>query len=165
MRRFSFGLLASSVLGVFLISLCATGAFAQGTTTGTIHGAVKDQNGAVVAGANVTVRNEATGVEHKATSGEDGSFVLGQTRQLFDNQHSATPTEMREEDRGMMGLEIKALIFEVLIFHYMIVYNFIVDLFYYWQYLQGPATDFQCFQSSRIELYFNNDQFMLQTSL
>jgi hypothetical protein len=78
MRRFSFGLVASSVLGVFLISLCATGAFAQGTTTGTIHGAVKDQNGAVVAGANVTVRNEATGGERKATSGDDGEFVVDQ---------------------------------------------------------------------------------------
>jgi hypothetical protein len=78
MRRFSFGLFTSSVLAVFLISLCATGAFAQGTTTGTIHGSVKDQNGAVVAGASVTARNEATGAERKATSGDDGSFVLDQ---------------------------------------------------------------------------------------
>jgi Carboxypeptidase regulatory-like domain/TonB dependent receptor len=78
MRRISFGLLASSVLGVFLISLCASGVFAQGTTTGTINGSVKDQNGAVVAGANVTVKNEATGVERKATSGEDGLFVVDQ---------------------------------------------------------------------------------------
>ena len=78
MRRFSFGLLASSILGVFLISLCATGAYAQGTTTGTINGSVKDQNGAVVAGANVTAKNEATGVERKATSGEDGLFVIDQ---------------------------------------------------------------------------------------
>src|SRR5256885_13960745 len=69
MRRISFGLFTSSVLGVFLISLCATGAFAQGTTTGTIHGSVKDQNGAVVAGASVTAKNEATGAERKATSG------------------------------------------------------------------------------------------------
>jgi hypothetical protein len=66
------------ILGVFLISLCATGVYAQGTTTGTINGAVKDQNGAVVAGANITVKNEATGVERKATSGEDGLFVVDQ---------------------------------------------------------------------------------------
>src|SRR5205085_2690497 len=78
MRRISFGLFTSSVLGVFLISLCATGAFGQGTTTGTLNGAVKDQNGAVVAGANVTVRNEATGTERKATSGDDGVFVVDQ---------------------------------------------------------------------------------------
>ena len=78
MRRISFGLFASMILGVFLISLCATGVYAQGTTTGTINGAVKDQNGAVVAGANITVKNEATGVERKATSGEDGLFVVDQ---------------------------------------------------------------------------------------
>src|ERR1043166_783446 len=78
MRRFSFGLLASSVLGVFLISLCATGAFGQGTTTGTINGSVKDQNGAVVPGASVTVKNETTGAERKATSGDDGVFVVDQ---------------------------------------------------------------------------------------
>ena len=78
MRRISFGLFTSTILGVFLISLCATGVYAQGTTTGTINGAVKDQNGAVVAGANITVKNEATGVERKATSGEDGLFVVDQ---------------------------------------------------------------------------------------
>jgi Carboxypeptidase regulatory-like domain/TonB dependent receptor len=78
MRRFRFGLFTSSVLGVFLISLCAAGVFAQGTTSGTINGSVKDQNGAVVAGASITIKNEATGTERKVTSGEDGGFVVDQ---------------------------------------------------------------------------------------
>src|SRR4051794_36230760 len=46
------------------------------TTTGTVRGTVKDQNGAPVADATVQARNPATGVERAATSRADGSYVM-----------------------------------------------------------------------------------------
>jgi hypothetical protein len=46
------------------------------TTTGTVRGTVKDQNGAPVADATVQARNPTTGVERAATSRADGSYVM-----------------------------------------------------------------------------------------
>ena len=50
-------------------------AFAQGDT-GSLSGVVKDQNGAIVAGATVTAKNERTGDERTATSSADGYFSI-----------------------------------------------------------------------------------------
>ncbi len=46
------------------------------TQVGTINGTVKDPNGAVVAGAQVTVRNETTGETRKATTDGQGRFKV-----------------------------------------------------------------------------------------
>src|SRR5258705_11204367 len=46
------------------------------TTTGTIRGYVKDQNGAPVADAEIQVRNAETGVQRSTASRADGSYVL-----------------------------------------------------------------------------------------
>jgi hypothetical protein len=46
------------------------------TDTGRIFGAVKDQNGAVVPGATVSVTNERTGEERSATTGTDGGYSI-----------------------------------------------------------------------------------------
>src|SRR5690349_7639839 len=43
---------------------------------GTITGFVKDPTGATVPNATITVRNEATGAERKATTNESGSYVI-----------------------------------------------------------------------------------------
>ena len=45
-------------------------------TTGTLKGTVVDPNGAVVAGATVTVKNEATGVEETTTTSGEGNFTV-----------------------------------------------------------------------------------------
>jgi outer membrane receptor protein involved in Fe transport len=45
-------------------------------TTGTLKGLVSDPNGAAVAGAKVTVKNEATGIEQETTSTNDGLFTV-----------------------------------------------------------------------------------------
>ncbi len=59
-----------------LVPLLAIGAMAQSqSTTGTIQGTVVDQNGAVVAGAAITVRNLDTGFERSVTSNSDGFFT------------------------------------------------------------------------------------------
>jgi len=44
--------------------------------SGRIAGQVTDQNGAIVPGATVTVKNERTGEERTATSSEDGTFIV-----------------------------------------------------------------------------------------
>ena len=46
------------------------------TTTGTVRGYVKDQNGAVVPDAEIQVTNTATGVPRSTSSRADGSYVL-----------------------------------------------------------------------------------------
>src|SRR3989441_12373992 len=46
------------------------------TTTGTVRGYVKDQNGAAVADAEVSARNAQNGVTRSTTSRTDGSYIL-----------------------------------------------------------------------------------------
>lgn len=48
----------------------------QAQTTGTMSGTVSDPNGAVVAGATVTVRNTATGAERSTTTNSIGAFTF-----------------------------------------------------------------------------------------
>src|SRR5215813_10154902 len=45
-------------------------------TTGVLKGTVLDPNGAAVAGAAVTVKNEGTGIESSTTSNADGGFTV-----------------------------------------------------------------------------------------
>jgi hypothetical protein len=51
-----------------------TAVFAQ-TVTGTLQGAVKDPNGAVLPGATVHIRNVETGQERTLTTNDEGSYV------------------------------------------------------------------------------------------
>jgi hypothetical protein len=46
------------------------------TTTGTVRGVVKDQNGGAVAEAQIQARNTQTGVERSVASRSDGSYVM-----------------------------------------------------------------------------------------
>src|SRR5206468_743398 len=46
------------------------------TTTGTIRGYVRDQNGAALADAEVQARDGATGLQRATTSRADGSYIL-----------------------------------------------------------------------------------------
>ena len=57
-------------------SLCPINLLAQSPTTGAIAGTVKDENGAVIVGAAVTVTNDETGEERKATSDTEGNYVM-----------------------------------------------------------------------------------------
>lgn len=54
----------------------ALGAWAQSTTAGGIHGVVKDEMGAVIPGAAVTLRNVDTNNEQHINSGAEGEFRL-----------------------------------------------------------------------------------------
>ena len=59
-----------------LILLVALSAFAQTQTTGRIFGTVKDQNDALIVGANVVVANQATGEERTTTTDASGNFSV-----------------------------------------------------------------------------------------
>ena len=76
MRRITVKRFAGSIVSMFLVGLLAVTAYGQQTTTGTLNGSVKDPSGAVVAGADVSFKNEATGEERKTTSGDDGAFII-----------------------------------------------------------------------------------------
>ena len=62
-------------LAVFLMGFLATSASAQGIF-GAFRGVVTDPTGAVIAGATVTTRNDATGLTQSATSDANGNFIL-----------------------------------------------------------------------------------------
>ena len=62
-----------------VLFLAGTAAFAQ-TDTGRIAGTVADQNGGVVPGATVTIRNNATGEERTAISTAEGIYSVAALR-------------------------------------------------------------------------------------
>src|ERR1035438_9686507 len=64
--------LRSLVVCVFLLSAIAVGQ----TFRGTILGTVTDPSGAVVAGATVKARNQATGLERTTSTSADGSYAI-----------------------------------------------------------------------------------------
>jgi len=64
-------LIASAVF----VLMCALMAFAQ-STTAPISGSVTDQNGAVISGASVIVKNGATGTESKSTTTSNGTYTV-----------------------------------------------------------------------------------------
>src|ERR1051326_5722619 len=62
-------------LAVAVLMIFAATAFAQ-TDAGKISGSVKDQNGAIVPGANITVTDTRTGAERSAKANDDGFFSV-----------------------------------------------------------------------------------------
>src|SRR6201996_7966231 len=60
---------------LFLL-LAAAGSVSAQTFRGTILGTVTDPSGAVVAGAQVTVKNTGTGLQRSTTTSGDGSYSL-----------------------------------------------------------------------------------------
>jgi hypothetical protein len=62
-------------LAVAVLMMFAATAFAQ-SDTGKISGTVKDQNGAIVPGANVSIIDERTGTERNTKANDDGFFSV-----------------------------------------------------------------------------------------
>ena len=92
------------VLFVLLISLSAAMAFAQ-TVTGTISGTVKDSSGAVLAGAQVEVLNQDTGVARAVqtdTAGRYSALLLP----LGNYQVTATSQGFQKEVRSGIVLTV-----------------------------------------------------------
>jgi outer membrane receptor protein involved in Fe transport len=80
-------LAAFSLALVTMVFLFSEPVMAQ-ATSGTLRGSVVDPNGGVIAGATVTVKNEATGIEGSSTTTSgDGIFVV---TNLFPGKYSVT---------------------------------------------------------------------------
>jgi len=76
-------------------------AFSQGITTTSLSGAVIDQTGSVVAGAEILVKEETTGAEYRTVSAGNGAFsVPALTAGVYSVKVSA---------RGFKQAVIKAL--------------------------------------------------------
>jgi hypothetical protein len=72
MKQLPFRLL----LAMLLIAALSGLGYAQGGSSSLLTGTVVDQSGGVIPGADVSVKNEATGAEYKAVSAENGQFTI-----------------------------------------------------------------------------------------
>lgn len=61
---------------ICLLAIHSLPASAQSQTTGRLTGTVRDEKGGVITGAEVTVTNDATGEERKATTDADGNYFV-----------------------------------------------------------------------------------------
>jgi hypothetical protein len=75
MHRKSFLKLVSLI---FACLACSQFVFGQATTTATLLGTVKDQGGAVIAGARVTAKNLETGLIRTATTDTEGRYRIAE---------------------------------------------------------------------------------------
>jgi hypothetical protein len=64
------------LLALALLLFSATGSWGQSIVTGGVAGTVTDPTGAVVSGADVTLKSAATGAQFKATTSSSGDYVI-----------------------------------------------------------------------------------------
>ena len=69
-------LLSKFILFLVVLALMGLPVLGQSTATGSLTGTVTDPNGAVVAGATVTVKNDGTGQEFTAKTNDEGVFTI-----------------------------------------------------------------------------------------
>jgi len=65
------------IFTIFLVLICAVSPV-FGALTGDVEGTVRDQSGAVVAGAKVTIRSTVTGATRTLTTNENGQYAVQQ---------------------------------------------------------------------------------------
>ena len=63
-------------ISMLLLGVLVPRALAQQSATATLSGAVRDANGALVTGAQLTVTQKGTGIRREAISNDDGFFVI-----------------------------------------------------------------------------------------
>src|ERR1043166_4175849 len=68
--------LATSGLVLFVLCIFPSVIASAQSTTATLSGTIEDQNGALVPGANVTVRNPGTGLNRQTTTNDVGYFSV-----------------------------------------------------------------------------------------
>src|SRR5580692_862724 len=90
----------TKVLLAFL-TLSATLAFAQATSTGTVTGVVTDPSGAVVSGATITLIDTTTGTRRSTVTNEHGQYVLINVPPATYNVSSTMAGFEKDEIQGM----------------------------------------------------------------
>jgi len=71
-----YSLLRAALAVVCMIAVASGSAFAQGGTTATLSGVVVDGSGALIPGATVEAKNEATSAVSSAVSSTEGTFAI-----------------------------------------------------------------------------------------
>ena len=104
MKPHTFGLAIHAIFCVLLLCLCAAVTRGQ-TTRGSLNGLVKDAAGAAVAGAAVTARQVATGLEARSTTDAEGAFVFASLAVGVYN--------VRIEATGFKRAEVQQVVIEV----------------------------------------------------
>src|SRR5438128_5146623 len=115
-----FGKTASLILPLAFLLLSSSSALAQSQTTGRLTGTVRDQNGAVIVGAEVAVVSRSTGDERKVTTDTTGNYTVaflppgiyqvrvaanGFDTKLFDTvQVAITETTLVNTDLSVAGV-------------------------------------------------------------
>jgi len=69
-------LLSVAFLALAAVAFASPAAYAQGGVTSTLNGTVADASGAVIPGANVTVKRADTGVNTEAVTNTEGQFTI-----------------------------------------------------------------------------------------
>ncbi|HEY2933247.1 MAG TPA: carboxypeptidase-like regulatory domain-containing protein [Acidobacteriota bacterium] len=63
-------------IGAIVFLAIFAGAFAQVSSTSSIHGTVRDNSGSLIPGAELMVTNMLTGAVQKAITNDEGSFTV-----------------------------------------------------------------------------------------
>jgi hypothetical protein len=85
---------ATTIFAICLSATITLSAFAQSQTTGRIAGTVKDERGAVIRSAEVTVANKATGEARTAVADEEAITSFRSFRRVFTGS-ALRPTASR----------------------------------------------------------------------
>jgi hypothetical protein len=80
MNRTNTARFVSAFGAVVAMAIFARPSLAQNVTTGTISGAITDQQGGALPGASVTATHEPTGTKYEALSGVDGRYQMPSVR-------------------------------------------------------------------------------------
>lgn len=104
-RTFSQTKQHAQLAGTLLLILLTTAAASAQTFRGTILGTVTDQNGAVVAGAKVTIRNTSTGLERSTTTDDEGNYTVPEL--------PIGPYEVRVDQSGFVSSVVSNVAVEV----------------------------------------------------
>src|SRR5687767_14733111 len=66
---------AATLIALVVIALLASPLMYAQSDTAAMTGIIRDQTGAVVPNATVAIRNEATGLERRVTTNQDGYYI------------------------------------------------------------------------------------------
>ena len=94
-------------LAVVLALASTVSAIANGQgTTSIAFGSVFDETGAVIQGAQIAIKNLASGIEYKATSAENGTFSIQPSTRVYAVTVSARGSSNRSSptSSSMQGL-------------------------------------------------------------
>src|ERR1700754_818756 len=104
-QKFSQTKQHAQLAGTLLLMLLTTTLTAAQTFRGAILGTVTDQNGAVVAGAKVTIKNTSTGLERSTTTDDEGNYTVPEL--------PIGPYEVRVDQSGFVGSVVSNVTVEV----------------------------------------------------